>query len=112
MKQKYHKNSFCVVVSKIDDMDCDAFCKGSTQARRNTQLQADVNEIKSASIKHNEVHKQLRKAKSKLESMDRKAANLERKIAALSVRGRGKKATSDGRPLFRSSMNGDKRQQN
>jgi hypothetical protein len=39
---KYNKDSFCVVVSKIDDMDVDAFCKGSVEARKDARLQADV----------------------------------------------------------------------
>ncbi|KAK4461591.1 Dynamin family-domain-containing protein [Cladorrhinum samala] len=29
---RYHKESFCVVISKIDDIDCDAFCSASREA--------------------------------------------------------------------------------
>ncbi|KAK4043111.1 hypothetical protein C8A01DRAFT_32751 [Parachaetomium inaequale] len=79
---KYHKDSFCVVVSKIDDMDCDAFCKGSKEARQDAQLQVEAVEIKSVSNRSNETHKELRIAERKLEAMTRKSDSLKSKIGA------------------------------
>ena len=65
MDGKYHKDNFYVVVSKIDDVNWDAFCKGSKEARQDAKLQADAGEIKAASSKSNEIHKQLRTVEKK-----------------------------------------------
>ncbi|KAL2019192.1 hypothetical protein VTK56DRAFT_9992 [Thermocarpiscus australiensis] len=80
---KYHKDGFCVVISKVDDMDCDAFCKGSRDARQDAQLQADVAELMSISNRNSETYKQLRSAERKYDSMTRKCTSLKEKIDRL-----------------------------
>ncbi|KAK4241501.1 hypothetical protein C8A03DRAFT_30363 [Achaetomium macrosporum] len=80
---KCNKDSFCVVVTKIDDLNCDAFCKGTKEARQDAELQAEAGEIKSVSNKSNEAHKELRRSERKLDSMSRKCADLTAKIDTL-----------------------------
>ncbi|GAB1315716.1 hypothetical protein MFIFM68171_05926 [Madurella fahalii] len=77
---KYHKGSFCVVVSKIDDIDCDAFVKGSREARQDTQLQDDVAKIKSISVRAKEIQQQLKTAERKLQAMSRNCAKMKENI--------------------------------
>jgi chromosome segregation ATPase len=79
---KYHKDSFCVVVSKTDDIDCDSFCKGNKEGRQDAQLQAQALEIKSTSIRVDERNKELRTIDRQLETMTRKCASLKTKIEA------------------------------
>lgn len=79
LDDKYNKDRFCVVVSKIDDLDCDAFCKGSKEAKQDAQLQADVVSTKSTWANSNETHKELRGAERKLDDMNRKCASLREK---------------------------------
>ena len=90
---KYNKDSFCVVVSKIDDMDCDAFCKGSREARQDAPLQAEAVEIKSLSNRCNETYKELRSAERRFEALSRKCALLKGKNDASKGRD-GTKASS------------------
>jgi hypothetical protein len=85
---KYHKDSFCVVVSKTDDIDCDSFCKGNKEGRQDAQLQAQVVEIKSTSIRVEERNKELRTIDRQLEAMTRKCASLKTKIHAAKRAGR------------------------
>lgn len=94
---KYHKDSFCVVISKIDDMGCDAYCKGSKEVLENNSLQANIRKNKSTSDKSNEVHKQLRIAERKLDSMTRKAVSLKKKIDALRAATSSAKNDSDSK---------------
>jgi GTP-binding protein EngB required for normal cell division len=77
---KYNKDSFCVVVSKIDDMDVDAFCKGSVEARKDARLQADIVSTTTTLNKSNETHRELKNAERKLEAMNRRCAALRKKI--------------------------------
>ena len=79
---KYHKDSFCVVVSKIDDVDCDTICREIQDARQDTQLQADVNEMKATSESYNGTYKQLKSAEKKLDSTSRKWENVKEKVEA------------------------------
>jgi hypothetical protein len=85
---KYNKNNFCVAVSKIDDMDVDAFCKESAEARKDPRLQADVVSTATTLSQSNETHKELRNTERKLEAMDRKCVALRKKIQAYIGNGR------------------------
>lgn len=89
---KFNKDSFCVVVSKIDDMDCDAFCKGSREARQDKQLQVEAAEIKSLSYRSKETYKEMRMAERRLDLLTRKCSMLKGKIDA-SKRGDGTRAS-------------------
>ncbi|KAK4105259.1 hypothetical protein N658DRAFT_482787 [Parathielavia hyrcaniae] len=80
LDSKYTKDSFCVVASKIDDLDVDAFCKGDKEARRDAQLQADVVSNKTTLNEFNETSKELRTTERKIETSIRKFAALTRQI--------------------------------
>ncbi|KAK0629060.1 hypothetical protein B0T17DRAFT_574379 [Bombardia bombarda] len=69
---KYDKKSFCVVLSKIDDINCDAFCKGSKEARQDAELQDDVRQAKDMLRAYNETDKQLKQARKTKRSLDAK----------------------------------------
>ncbi len=74
---KYNKDSFCVVVSKIDDMDCDAFCKGSKEARQDAKLQAEAGEIKSISDYSKKAYGNLRRTVKRLDRAIQRSSALE-----------------------------------
>ena len=78
---KYNKDGFCVVLSKIDDIDCEAFCKGFKEARQNAELQAEAAELKSISDRSNKANASLRDVERRLERMARKSSALETAIA-------------------------------
>jgi hypothetical protein len=101
---KYHKDSFCVVVSKIDDVDCDTICREIQDARQDTQLQADVNEIKATLESYNETYKQLKSAEKKLDSTSRKWENAKEKVEAAEAVAAGLRKAIDGTYTFRSTF--------
>lgn len=80
---KYHRDSLCVVISKIDDIDCDAFCAGFRDARQDSQLQADTAEIKSISKRCKETRKQLKRAENQMETVTRRCRKFEDKLNRL-----------------------------
>ncbi|KAL2194301.1 hypothetical protein P885DRAFT_80309 [Corynascus similis CBS 632.67] len=80
---RYNKNSFCAIVSKIDDIDCDAFCKGFREARQNAQLQTEALKIQSVLDRSNQTHQELKTLDRKLKNMRRKSASLKKKIDSL-----------------------------
>ncbi|KAK3682583.1 hypothetical protein B0T22DRAFT_484627 [Podospora appendiculata] len=80
---KFHKRGFCVVVSKADDMDCDAYCKGPKEAKENPELQADVAEMKEITAQSHEKDKELKAEKRKFESLSRTWIDGEKKLERL-----------------------------
>ncbi|KAK3316074.1 hypothetical protein B0H66DRAFT_534337 [Apodospora peruviana] len=69
---KFHRDSFCVVISKIDDIDPDDFWKGSLQARKDPQLQKYNSGCKELQAQYNSIGKDLRTAAKKRDSADKK----------------------------------------
>lgn len=88
LDDKYHKDSFCVVVSKIDDMDCDAFCKGSKEGRQDAQLQTQVMEIKLTSNRCDEKNKKLRSISRRVEALTRKCVSFKTRLDTANRAGR------------------------
>ncbi|KAK3939085.1 hypothetical protein QBC46DRAFT_438550 [Diplogelasinospora grovesii] len=83
----YHKKSFCVILSKIDDMDCDAFYKGSKEAKKDTTLQEDVSEIKKLLSSYNDTERQLKSATTKQQRLKSKSEKITEQIAKLEEKG-------------------------
>ncbi len=86
---KYNKDGFCVVVSKIDDMDCDAFCKGFKEARQDAQLQAEAVDIQAISDRSKKAYANLRDTERKLGRVIRESSKLQAKIDACAGDGIG-----------------------
>lgn len=80
---KYHRDSFCVVVSKSDDLDCDGFCKSSREARQDVRLQAVAAEINSVSGRHREKDKQLRLLKARWQPWGERLPRSRRRLLLL-----------------------------
>ncbi|KAK3332003.1 hypothetical protein B0T19DRAFT_472983 [Cercophora scortea] len=80
---KFHKRGFCVVISKADDMDCDAYCKGPKEAKEDSELQKDVAEMKDIIVQSREKEKELKVEKRKYESVSLAWINGEKKLEKL-----------------------------
>ncbi|KAK4147453.1 uncharacterized protein C8A04DRAFT_24703 [Dichotomopilus funicola] len=89
LEGKYHKKSFCVVVSQVDEIDCDIFMTSDVRARRNELLQADTALITTLTGKSAELEGNHRYQTAELARAKAKLAKLETKIATLQLTGGG-----------------------
>lgn len=80
---KYHKDSFCVVVSKIDDIDVDAHCTQSKDAIGDTRLQACTDEIETTLAIYDMICQRRRISKRECAALVRTRAKLRKRISAL-----------------------------
>jgi hypothetical protein len=100
---KYNKKNFCVVVSQIDEIDCDVFIKGDAHAKQNENLQKDIKQIKSLSQEATAKGMQIKIDSTKLDKIKEKLTKVETKLAALTPAGPGSRMLKKGMyipPLF------------
>ncbi|KAK4154764.1 hypothetical protein C8A00DRAFT_32432 [Chaetomidium leptoderma] len=88
---KYHKKSFCVVVSQIDEIDCDVFIKGDATAKQDQDLQRDTREIKVLTERSAMLGTKLKADAMALAKIEEKVAKVSTKLVALKPTGRGSK---------------------
>ncbi|KAK3402283.1 hypothetical protein B0T20DRAFT_135932 [Sordaria brevicollis] len=80
---RFEKKKFCVVVSKMDGIDCDVFCKGSRQAKADEALQDDLADIKSLTEKSATIEAKLRAEERKLNKLLGERQKLKGQLTAL-----------------------------
>jgi hypothetical protein len=93
---KYNKKSFCVVVSQVDEIDCDVFIKGDAHARQNLDLQKDIKQIKALTQQSTVNGIQIKIDAAKLAKTNEKLAKAETKLAALTPTGPGSRKLKQG----------------
>ncbi|KAK4241493.1 hypothetical protein C8A03DRAFT_41106 [Achaetomium macrosporum] len=86
---KYHKKSFCVVVSQIDEIDCDVFIKGHPTTKQDQNLLNDTKEIDVLTKESTNHGKYLKDAEKELKRIEDKLTAAENTLAALKVTGAG-----------------------
>ncbi len=86
---RYHKKGFCVVVSQIDEIDCDVFLKGDARAKDDPGFNAAIQQIKSLTQRSAQLGAQLRSEITELTKIDAKITKANIKAAGLIPTGRG-----------------------
>lgn len=94
---RYNKKSFCVVVSQIDEIDCDVFIKGDALAKQNEDLQKDVKEIMALTQRSAVLGLQVTAEETAFAKINEKVAKAETKLAALTPAGPGSRKLKKGR---------------
>ncbi|KAK3998305.1 hypothetical protein QBC44DRAFT_228324 [Cladorrhinum sp. PSN332] len=88
---RYHKGSFCVVISKINDINCDTICTTSGEAQKDAKLQADLQQIQSIEAEYRSAEMDLNSVEKEMRSLSKKADKLKRRLDKIKERkGRGK----------------------
>ncbi|KAK1774463.1 hypothetical protein QBC45DRAFT_458486 [Copromyces sp. CBS 386.78] len=80
---RFGKQKFCVVVSQMDDIDCDVFCKGSREAKVDDALQEDIAGIKSLTKQSAIIEAQLRTEEKMFNKLMVQKEKTKRDLAAL-----------------------------
>jgi hypothetical protein len=86
---KYHRKSFCVVVSQVDEIDCDIFIKGHGAAREDLDLVNDTKEIDSLAAQARVQGVTVREAEKELKRIEDKLNAAQNTLAALNITGPG-----------------------
>jgi len=92
----YHKKGFCVVVSQIDEIDCDVFIKGHPHAKEDPSLQKDASDIDVLTQKSAVIAAQLNEENTRLEKISAKLAKVNRKLEAVTPSGPGSQKLKKG----------------
>jgi len=67
MAGKFNRNGFCIVLSKMDDMDPEAFARGCREFRADEEVQAAQEEIKTLRRDIQQLTKEMARLKRKIE---------------------------------------------
>ncbi|KAL1840313.1 hypothetical protein VTJ49DRAFT_566 [Mycothermus thermophilus] len=89
---KYHRKSFCVAVSQIDEIDCDVFIKGNRKAEKNIDIQKTLKAIHTLSQKAVGHAQLLKDENAALEKLDKKLDTLDAKLDAMNPTGKGSRS--------------------
>ncbi len=92
----YHKKGFCVVVSQIDEIDCDVFIKGHRHAKEDPELQNDTGQIDILTQRLVTIGAQLNESNTRLEKIAAKFAKVCRKLEAVTPTGPGSQKLKRG----------------
>ncbi len=86
---KYHKKGFCVVVSQVDEIDCDGFIKDDPRAKQDQNLLKAVNDIKVLTQRSAAIGAQVRSENTALAKIEEKISKVRTKLAGLTPTGAG-----------------------
>ncbi|KAK4128536.1 hypothetical protein N657DRAFT_667766 [Parathielavia appendiculata] len=79
----YHQKSFCVVISQVDEIDCDVFIKGDAQAKQIQDLRNDKNDIRVLTERSAVLKTQLRNEEKDLVKAEEKLAKANTMVDSL-----------------------------
>jgi hypothetical protein len=77
MDGKFHKNSFCVILSKMDSIDVRTYLKQNTEARSNIELQGWLGQIEATNAEVVRLRKEKEERLQQVKAIDDKIAKLE-----------------------------------
>ncbi len=86
---KYHRKGFCVVVSQVDEIDCDVFIKGHPLAKKDDELRENTRFIDVLTQRSAIAGVQLKEEEKGLERIAERLSKVNNTIDAYTPTGRG-----------------------
>ncbi|KAK0709452.1 hypothetical protein B0T26DRAFT_754658 [Lasiosphaeria miniovina] len=100
MDDKFNKKRFCVVVSQIDEIDCDVFVKSTQSPKTDKALQDDNEQVKRLITSLRPIESQIKTEQKTLTDMDSKLNSYDSEVKALTASGPGAQKVKDDRKFI------------
>ncbi|KAK3384216.1 hypothetical protein B0T24DRAFT_567361 [Lasiosphaeria ovina] len=111
MDDKFNKKRFCVVVSQIDEIDCDIFVKSTRSLKTDQALQEENEEVKRLTTSLHPIETQIKTEQKNLAAMDLKLNNYESELKALTPSGPGSQKLKNGLKTRKNVLNKERKKQ-